>query len=235
MADHAFGTSFTWDGAIVAQLDTIGGVSVTADSIEVSSHQSTDGFKEFIAGMKDAGEVPVSGWFKFDDTTGQIAMFTDFSAGSIKTGIVTFPTSTGVTWTFSAFITALEIGTNAIDGAIPFTATVKITGVPTFATATSAGLTTPFFAISESALITPAPANAVFSYVATVLTGIASVTLTPTATSGVIKVNGNIVATGVASSAITLGGAGSNTEVIVTVTETDKAPLTYTILVARAS
>ncbi|WP_425291261.1 hypothetical protein [Dehalococcoides mccartyi] len=47
--------------------------------------------------------------------------------------------------------------------------------------------------------------------------------------------NGNVVATGIASSAITLGAAGSVTVITIVVTETGKAPKTYTIYLSRAS
>lgn len=102
-------------------------------------------------------------------------------------------------------------------------------------TAKSTGLTTPFFVISQSAVVTPVKAGDVFDYIATVLTGVTSVTVTPTAAAGDITVNGNVVATGVASSAITLGAAGTNTTIQIVVTETDKQPKTYTIRVARAA
>jgi hypothetical protein len=65
------------------------------------------------------------------------------------------------------------------------------------------------------------------------LTDVASITVTPTAAAGVITVNGNAVTSGEASSAITLGAAGSNTTITVVVTETNKAPKTYTIVVVR--
>ena len=231
---HGFGTSFVWDGATVATLTNIGGVNVTADVVDVSSHQSANAYKEFIAGMLDGGEIPLEGFYDFSDTTGQQAMLTDMEARTSKTASIAFPSASGSAFSFSAIMTSWKVGDLVIDGAIPFTATVKITGQPSFTVATSAGLTTPFFAISESAVIIPTPAQASLVYTASVLTGITSVTLTPTASAGVITVDGNIVVSGVASSAITLGGAGSNTIVTVIVTETDKAPVTYIITVIRA-
>jgi hypothetical protein len=204
-------------------------------SVDVTKHQSADHFTESIPGMLTAGDVSLTGNYVYSDTTGQHAMLTDMLARSVKTGIITFPSSTGTTWTFSGYPTACKIGDAPVDGKIPFSATIHPTGKPTFAVATSAGLTTTFFAISESAVITPAPANDTYTYVATVLTGITSVTVTPTATAGTITVNGNTVATGEASSAITLGAAGSVTEITIVVTETSKAPVTYTVYVSRAA
>lgn len=235
MATHGFGTTFSWDDVVIAELTTINGIAVTADTVEVSTHQSAQAFKEFIAGMLEMSDVTLEGYYAFDDTTGQHAMLVDMKARAAKEFIITFPSSTGTSWTADGFITLFAPSVGAIDGPIPFAVTIKPTGVPSFAVATSTGLTTPFFAISESAVITPDPAGATLVYVATVLTGITSVTLTPTAAAGAITVNGSTVATGVASSAITLGAAGTNTVITVIVTETDKAPVTYTITVARAA
>jgi len=232
---HGYSTTFTWDSEIVATITNINGIELTANMIDITDLQSADAYSETLPGILTAGDVSLVGFADFADTTGQQAMITDFNARSLKTGIITFPTATGATWTFSGYIQALKIGDASNDGVVAFTATIKPTGKPDFAATASDGLTTPFFAISESAVITPAPANAVYSYVATVLTGISSVTLTPTAAAGVITVDGNTVTTGEASSSITLGAAGSNTTVTVVVTETSKAPVTYTVLVARAS
>ena len=232
---HAFGTTLTWDTVVIAQLTAINGVSVSAETVDVSTHQSTSAYREFLVGMLDAGEVTLEGTYSSADTTGQHAMFVDMAARESKTAIITFPSATGSTWTFTGLITSLKIGDAGLDNAIPFSATIKITGVPVFAVSASTGLTTPFFVISESAVVTPAAAGATYSYVATVLKGITSVTVKPTATAGTITVNGNTVATGVASSAIALGAAGTNTTITIVVTETGKSPKTYTILVARAA
>lgn len=234
-AVHSYGTTFTWDSVAIAELDTINGIEVTMSAIDVTNHQSANSYTESIPGMLTAGDVSLTGNYIYSDTTGQHAMLADMEARSVKTGIITFPASTGTTWTFSGFPTAVKIGDAPVDGKIPFTATIHPTGKPTLAVATSTGLTTPFFAISESAVITPDPANDTYTYVATVLTGVSSVTVTPTATAGTITVNGNTVATGVASSAITLGAAGTNTTITIVVTETNKAPVTYTVHLSRAA
>jgi hypothetical protein len=233
-AVHSHGTTFTWGGATIAELDTINGIEITMSSVDVTSHDSADHFTESIPGMLTAGDVTLTGNYIASDTAGQQAMMADMLARFVDTGIITFPAATGTTWTFLGYPTALKIGDAPVDGKIPFTATIHPTGKPTLAIATSAGLTNPFFAISESAVITPDPAADTYTYVATVLTGVSSVTVTPTATAGTITVNGNTVATGAASSEITLGAAGSVTEITIVVTETNKTPVTYTIYLSRA-
>ena len=230
----AFGTSFSWNGETIAELKTINGIELTVATTDVTTHQSEDSYVREIPTFITPGDVTLEGFFSVGDSNGQIAMMADFNDKVKHECVITFPIVTGTSWTFDAYITAIKIGDAPIDGMLPFTATVKPYGKPVFATATSVGLTTAFFAISESAVIIPAPANAVYTYTASVLTGIESVIVTPTATTGVITVNGDVVATGVASSAITLGAAGSITEVVIVVTEENKAPITYTIFLARA-
>jgi predicted secreted protein len=230
-----FGATCSWNGNNLANLTTVGGRNTTVDTIDVTNNDSTDGWREFIAGLKNGGTLPIAGNFIPGDTDGQIALETDMAAGTIREIVIA--KSGGFTFTANAICTSFKID-DMVQGtstALTFAAEFQITGKPTFAVTTSTGLTTPFFSMSESAVIMPNPANATYEYVATVLTDITSVTVTPTAASGTITVNGNTVATGEASSAITLGSAGSVTTATIVVTETSKAPKTYVIYIARAA
>ena len=132
---HAFGTTFSWKGTVVGGLDNIGGVEITADTVEVTAHDSTGGFKEYLTGLLDTSEVSISGYFDPADTTGQQAMLTDASTQPPVAGacVITFPASTKATWTFTGVIKSIKIGDNPVDGAIPFSASIKPTGKPVFA------------------------------------------------------------------------------------------------------
>lgn len=229
----AFGTTLSRNAVLIAEINNIGDLEISQSFIDVTTHSSPDGYREFILDkIKDAGELTLEGNFIASDTTGQIALKGDCDAGTLSTYILTFPD--GTTFSFSGYVSKFKIG-SPMDKQLNFGATLKITGKPSLGISVSTGLTTPFFVISESAVIVPTPANAVYDYVATVLTDVTSVTITPTATAGAITVAGNVVATGVASSAIVLGAAGSITTVLVVVTESGKAPKTYTIKIARAA
>jgi hypothetical protein len=138
-------------------------------------------------------------------------------------------------------VTAMPIGyeiTPKKDGSVEFSITIQPNGTPSFTFAESAGLTTPFFAVSESGAISPNPANDEYGYVVNFLTGVESFTITPTATAGVIEITANgasqTVSTGAASSAITLGDADSFIDATIKVTETNKAPVIYTLHCCRA-
>lgn len=234
-AYNTFGLVLAKAGTAIAQVRLTGGPKLKAESIETTNHDSTGGYEEAIQGIRRSGEVTMEGIFKPADTNGQIALITDFNAGTISAYTITFPTATGTVWSFNAFVASFELDDAPINGVMGFKASLKVTGKPTLTVAASAGLTNPFFSIDESAVLTPAAAGDVYDYVATVLVDVTSVKVTPTATAGTITVNGNTVGTGVASGSIALGAAGTNTTITIVVTETGKSPKTYTIRVARAA
>ena len=235
---HGFGATLTWNSQTVAGLTAINGIEINTDMLDVTTHQSANYYKEFIPGLIEAGDVVIEGQFDYTDTTGQQALLTDQNSRTSRTGVITFPAATGATWTFTAYVKSTKLGDNVIDGKIPFTATLKITGKPTFAVATSAGLTTPFFTVSNSGAIAPAAAQATTEYTINWLTGVTSFTITPTASAGVITVTANgvsqTVTSGNASTAIALGAATSMINMTVTVQETNKAPKTYLMHCVRA-
>jgi predicted secreted protein len=66
----------------VAEVIDITGPNMTKDVIDVTSQDSTDGWREFIPGMRDGGEVTISAnWIPAhatqDGTTGVLSKFTD--------------------------------------------------------------------------------------------------------------------------------------------------------------
>jgi hypothetical protein len=223
------------DGHAIASITSIQGIETTLETIDVTALDSPGNFREFIGTLFDAGELTLEGNFVAGDTNGQQGLLADHLSRTVQSFVLTFPTSITATWTFSALVTKFKAGDFKVDGLVAFTATLKVSGQPMLAVGASNGLTTPFFDISESAVIMPDPAGDVYDYLATVLTGVTSVTVTPTATTGVIKVNGSTVATGVPSSAITLGGAGSITTITITQTDTGKVAKAYTIRLFRAA
>lgn len=229
---HAFGTTFTWNNVSVAGLTSIGGVELSADQVDVTSHLSTNGYDEVVLGVLRSGEISIEGFFDYTDTTGQHAMLTDFNAKTARTWLITFPASTGSTWTGSGYVVGLNIGPATIDGAIPFTARIKCTGKPTFAVATVTGMSACGF--SNDVLMMPTFAIGTFTYVVTITNGQTSTVITPVdATSGeVITItapNGTsqVVATGEASSAIAIAADVDNV-ITITISKTNYASKVYT-------
>ncbi len=130
MAQSAFGTTLKKGNTPIAELTKISGPAMVADTIDVTSHTSTDGYREFVQGLKDGGEVSLEG--HFSNEIGQQALYTDFNAGINNSYVITFPGTPAVTWTFEAIVSALS--TDApFDGVLSFTATLKVTGKPVLA------------------------------------------------------------------------------------------------------
>lgn len=127
----AFGTVFSVTVATVltpiAKLTSITGVEVTADEIDVTAHDSSNGYREYVQGLRDSGSVSIEGLFTSDAS--QIALKTLFDSGDSVAMKIDFPASAGE-WSFNGFVTGLS--TDApMDGAITFSATIKVTGKPT--------------------------------------------------------------------------------------------------------
>ena len=69
---RAVGTVLTYNSQTIGSIKTIGEVKSTADEIDVTTLDSTGGYKEFLQGFKDGGEVQLDGFF--DGTAGQVAL-----------------------------------------------------------------------------------------------------------------------------------------------------------------
>lgn len=235
-AKHAMGTTLKKGVNTVAELTEIGGVDMSADTIDVTTLSSSNNFREFIQGLKDGGEVSMSGFFYPGDTNGQAALLTAFENGTSDTYTITFPAAMGATWTFDAIVTTFTTGA-AMEDAVSFECTVKVTGKPSLGVTASGGLT----ALSLTGSIptfSPAFANGIYSYSHTFATS-TSITVTATAASHTLKlyIDGvfieNLVS-GSASSAIAFA-AGQSKLIEIVAYESGKTPKTYTVVAVRTS
>jgi len=231
-AKAAYGVTLSWNGNTVAELTNIGGVEISNDMRDVTTHDSASRFREFIAGLADGGEVPIEGFFKYDDTTGQLAMVTDAGDGTEREAIITFPDSIA-TWTFDALIQRIKVGDAPVDGEIPFTATLRVTGEPVLATTASNNITA--LEITTATLY-PTFAAATYEYSAVSTGDTCTVTATFAAGTCAMYINDSLqenLTSEVASGQVSLGSDGDMTEIKLVVTEAGKTPVTYTIWVAN--
>ncbi len=234
VATHSFGTTFSWNSVVIAGLTAINGIDVSVSTIDISNHSSADYYNETLPGRLEAGDITLEGWFDYTNTTGQHALLTDMNSRTSRTCAITFPASTGATWTCTGYVTGVKIGDAGLDGAIPFSAKIKPTGKPVFAVAASNNLTNLVF---TTATLYPTFAAGTYLYTAT--TSGATFTVTPTFSAGTCTITANgasqTVASGVASSAISAGSIGTVTPVTIAVQETGKAPKNYTIYVTKTA
>ena len=131
-AKSGFGATLDWGGTTIAELTSISGPSESADTVDVTSHDSSNEFREFIVGLRDGGEISIEGNFYPGDTDGQKQLHTDMQAGSSNTFTLTAPDGT-TNYSGTAICTGFE-PSFPMDGAMTFSATLKISGKPTLAT-----------------------------------------------------------------------------------------------------
>ena len=60
----------------ISNVNNISGPSMSSEPIEITDHDSEDGFKRFVGGLKDGGEVSIEG--RFTNSESQIALMTDY-------------------------------------------------------------------------------------------------------------------------------------------------------------
>ena len=120
--------------ATIAEVKNIKGPKLKMDTIEVTSHSSAGAWREFIAGLLDAGEVTFDmNWLPANATQ-------SYSAGILRDMVnrtkrnfqLVIPAASPVTWTIPAFVTNFEPDF-AVDGALVASITLKVAGQPTLA------------------------------------------------------------------------------------------------------
>lgn len=238
-AKWAYGTTLTRAGNTIAELDDIGAPRRKADALDATTHDSANGYRDFIGGLRDGGEVSLKGNFYPGDTLGQIGLRDDLDAGTLQVFVLTFPAAMAATETFNGIVTSLETGA-PLAGKVPFTATIKVSGKPVLGVTLSAGAAS-ITGIEENLggaiAFDPTYAIGTFAYGTLVNTASTWVKLTVTAAAHTITITcgtqSQTVASGVQSGPITLGAADTLTVVNVNVKEVNKVAKDYKFYVSR--
>ena len=125
------GTKFNIDDKAVGGLSSIGGVEVSSETTDVTALDNTTGYKEYLGGFKDGGEVPLEGFLDGEDA-GQEAMYAAMEDQEKHKFSVIFPSAIGKTWTFDGVVTKFATSA-AVGDAVKYSASVKVSGKPTLA------------------------------------------------------------------------------------------------------
>lgn len=113
----------------VAEVLNITPPALARDAIDATHTESTEGWREFIPGLKDGGEVSVEmNFIPGHASLDLILALFSRDAGNFR---ITFPDSPATVWTFSAFITGFEPEA-PLEDKMTATATFKLTGKPAF-------------------------------------------------------------------------------------------------------
>ena len=138
-ATRALGTKLLKGETPIGGLTSIGGIEITADEIDASTLDSEGGYGEYIGGRKDAGEVPIEGFFNPDTASGQVALQTSFESGLAEDYKIQFPTTPKSEWAFKGVVTGFKVGDVDVDGTVQFGATIRVSGKPTLTIGTGGG------------------------------------------------------------------------------------------------
>lgn len=167
------------------------------------------------------------------------ALRTDFKAKTERECWFIRPSSGGLAGTARKCTAVISSMDEPIDkkGNITWELSITpISGITDVETA-AAGLTTPFFVVTDddSNTITPSPAAAaaVYAYAVELYADNTTFTITPTASVGTIYVNSVLVVSGAASGAITAPAQGKKLYVPIVVHETNKTPKPYLLCVSK--
>lgn len=128
MATGAKGTIFKFNDTVVGKLTAVGEISPDSESLDVTTLDSEGGYREFLQGYRDSGEVELSGFHEKGDA-GQAALRSAYASGAAGSASVEFPD--GTTVSFRAFVKGYTIGAAEVDGAVGFGAVLKLTGAVT--------------------------------------------------------------------------------------------------------
>ena len=117
---------------VIANVTNIGGPDRSRETIDVTSHDSTDGWMEFIGGLKDGGEISLD--INYDPAETTHDLDDDFDDATPRGyQIVILPdTIDEHTWTISGIMTGLG-DEFPYDDKMGRTMTIKVSGKPTLA------------------------------------------------------------------------------------------------------
>lgn len=113
----------------VAGLTEIGGLELSADTIDTTTLDSDGGYREFIGGFKDAGEVSLTGFFDPTTGNGQKELYDAFESGEVQDFIIEFPAELKTSWNFKGVVTGFNTSTT-LEDPVSFEGTIKVSGKP---------------------------------------------------------------------------------------------------------
>jgi len=137
MAKRALGTKLKigkTSPVAVAGLTSIGGLELSADTIDVTTLDSDGGYREFIPGFKDGGEVPLEGYLEPETGKGQKELYDLFESGEVEDFAIEFPNNIAK-WEFKGVVTGFSTGAD-LEDPLSFSATIKVSGKPTLTVGT---------------------------------------------------------------------------------------------------
>ncbi len=118
----------------VAEVLSVSGPSLSRDTVDVTTMDSPDQWREFIAGLLDGGDLTFDVIYDPVDPTiepglGLLSEFSKASGAAATNWQLVFPDPATTTWDFKAILTAAEVQ-ESIDDKVMLSCTLKVTGKP---------------------------------------------------------------------------------------------------------
>jgi len=114
----------------VLEIFKIGGPGMKADMKEASNMGSPNTYKEFIAGLREGGDITFEGnYIPKEATNSQVTLRTDFESAVLSNWCVALPLAGTGIWTFTGYVSALNPA-YPVDDRIVVSGTMKITSKP---------------------------------------------------------------------------------------------------------
>jgi len=109
----------------LAEVSNISGPSKSRETIDVTSFDSTGGYREFIGSLRDGGEVSLN--MNFTAAAYEI-MNDDFEDDDLQQYQIVLPDSAATTFEFSGLVTGLPLEV-PLDDKITANVTIKVSGI----------------------------------------------------------------------------------------------------------
>lgn len=134
MAVNSYGTVIRFmpsggDDVLVGSLASIGEITCDSEEIDVTTLDSANGYREYIQGYRDAGVISLEGYHDNGDV-GQAVLREAYQTGQPGDVKVVFPDGSGAG--FRAYVKSYTLGAAKVDGAVGFSAALRITGTVDF-------------------------------------------------------------------------------------------------------
>ena len=132
---RALGTSITYapaytsaevDTKVIGSLTSVGEISPDSEELDATCLDSLGGYREFLQGFKDSGELTLAGYLD-PDKPGQKQMMTLYGTGALGYFWVTFPDQATVA--FNAYVKSFTVGSAEVDGIVGFGTTLRVSGL----------------------------------------------------------------------------------------------------------
>ena len=132
---RALGTSITYAPAynspdintvVIGSLTSVGEISPDSEELDATCLDSSGGYREFLQGFKDSGELTLAGYLD-SEKPGQAQMVTLYGTGALGYFWVTFPDQATVA--FNAHVKSFTVGSAEVDGIVGFGTTLRVSGL----------------------------------------------------------------------------------------------------------